>query len=285
MDEKKMTSICAVLKTMIQRPILLQDIRIELLDVIRAKHLPKVIFPKHHHPWFEFNYFSEGFFVTEMCGTDFVCRKGQSLLIPPGVEHAQRSGPAGDDGICMRFQISAAQEEISERSLRLLEMIREPHPEALSVNIHILSDLGKGEFFNDSVLLHFILSVYEQWQDQAENPMPQRLISNQATLYMEEYLQHRILATDVARALNMSYRSLARIFKKETGVSIMEKLSELRINKACQLLSQTTLSVSKIAEETGFENVHYFSNAFRKSMRVSPTQFRAQQSEKGTFSP
>ncbi len=275
MNEKDMARICIHLKTLTKRSILFHDIKIELLDVMRASHQPNTAFSRHHHPWFEFNYFSDGMFQTEMCGCDFVCKKGQALLIPPGKDHAQKSGPEGDDGVCMRWQISATKNEISEESMRFLEEINHPHPEALQVDMSILLALDKDAFLNDSVFLHFVLSIYARWLDKTEKSKPSQLISHQAILYMEEYLKNRITIADVARALNLSYRTLSRVFKKETGVSMTEKLSELRMNKACKLLIETKLSISKIAEETGFENIHYFSAAFKKQARLSPKQFRA----------
>ncbi len=279
MTEKDIPRICAKLKMITRRQIPFHDMKIELLDVTRAKHPPSTVFQKHHHPWFEFNYISEGIFQTEMNGTAFVCKSGQGLLIPPGAEHTQKSGCDGDDGICMRWQISAVKNEISDDTLRFLETITYPYPESLAVNMDILLGLGEDNFLNDSILLHFILSIYIKWQHTTENRVPTHRISYQAILYMEEYLQNRIRASDVARALNMSHRTLSRIFKKETGVSITEKLHELRMNKACKLLRETELSVSEIAEATGFENIHYFSGTFKKTARISPKQFRERHSK------
>ncbi len=279
MNENDILKICSSLKTITLKPIIFNDITLELLDVKRAKHIPDALYPKHHHPWFEFNYFSSGTFETKMCGNTFVCQKGNSLLIPPGADHSQKSGENGDDGICIRWQISANGNEISQETYKFIENINQPHSEPLDVNMKILSGLGENSQLNCSVFLHFVLSIYDKWQNNTEKHTPKQLISNQAILYMEEYLQNQIMASDVARALNMSYRSLARIFKKETGVSVIEKLNELRINKARKLLTETNIPISKIAEDVGFENIYYFSNTFKKYMRTSPRQFRESQAQ------
>ncbi len=274
MTEKELLRICSALKSIALKPIIFNDIKLELLDVKHAKHAPDSLFSKHHHPWFEFNYFSLGTFETEMCDNKFICQKGQSLLIPPGTEHSQRSGPEGDDGICIRWQITAGKNDVSQTTYQFLEAINHPHTEALGVNIKILQGLSDDIQLNCSVFLHFVLSIYAKWQISTNKHTPKQLISNQAILYMEEYLKNQITATDIARALNISYRSLARIFKQETGVSVIEKLNELRINKAQKLLTETDLPISKIAESVGFENIYYFSNTFKKYVRTSPKQFR-----------
>lgn len=274
MTEKEILRICSTLKLIALKPIIFNEIKLELLDVRRAKHAANRLFPKHHHPWFEFNYFSNGSFETKICEDKFVCEKGQSLLIPPGTAHSQKSGFDGDDGICMCWQISPVKDEVSQDTYHFLKTINHPCIKPLDVNIKILSGLGENTYINCSVFLHFVLSIYDKWQINSEKHTPKQLISNQAIIYMEEYMQNQITAIDIAKALNMSYRNLARIFKQETGVSVIEKLNELRINKAKKLLTETNISISKIAEQVGFENIYYFSNIFKKYMRTSPKKFR-----------
>ncbi len=274
MQKKDMNEIYIALKGRIRKPLCFNGIQLELLDVIRAKHPPERSFPLHHHPWFEFNYFTDGQFLTEMNGKTFLCEKGEALLIPPGAKHTQKSGPLGDDGLCLRFQISAAVAEPSEETFEYLEAMNRPRPEPLHVDLDILQGLGEGAPLDDAVFLHFILSLFAPWKTKTEARTSKQRISHQAILYMEEYLQNQVKAEDIARALNMSYRTLARIFKKETGVTLVEKLNELRLRQAQYLLQETELSISQIAQETGFENIHYFSGTFKKYMRVSPKQFR-----------
>lgn len=92
----------------------------------------------------------------------------------------------------------------------------------------------------------------------------QNSLSAQAVMYLEEYYAKKISACDVANALNVGYRTLARHFKEETGMTLSEKLALLRIGKAKQMLVSTKLSMSEIAHKTGYENEFYFSKRFKE---------------------
>jgi AraC-like DNA-binding protein len=79
-----------------------------------------------------------------------------------------------------------------------------------------------------------------------------------------------------ARALRMSTRSLQRRLS-DAGTSFQDLLTDVRVERAKQLLGATTLSVSEIAEEVGCAPRH-LSAIFRKATRLSPSDWRAQNS-------
>lgn len=71
---------------------------------------------------------------------------------------------------------------------------------------------------------------------------------------------------------NLSY--LSDLFKTKTGKSFLQYLTDVRMNKAVQLLSETPLALSDIAELTGFSNASYFSTKFKKVFGISPSEHR-----------
>ena len=72
--------------------------------------------------------------------------------------------------------------------------------------------------------------------------------------------------------LNRSYFS--ELFKKETGVTAVNYISEIRLQKGLELLSKTDLSISQISDEIGMNYV-WFSKLFKERFGVSPMKFRA----------
>ena len=79
---------------------------------------------------------------------------------------------------------------------------------------------------------------------------------------------------DIAAYVGISRSHLFRSFQTYMGKSPKEYLSEYRIRQACHLLKETGLSVSTIAYSVGFENNLYFSKAFKKQKKVSPSEYR-----------
>ncbi|MCK8487358.1 response regulator [Paenibacillus sp. MBLB2552] len=71
---------------------------------------------------------------------------------------------------------------------------------------------------------------------------------------------------------NLSY--LSDLFKTKTGKSFLQYLTDVRMNKAVQLLDETPLALSDIAELTGFSNASYFSTRFKKVFGISPSEHR-----------
>ena len=71
---------------------------------------------------------------------------------------------------------------------------------------------------------------------------------------------------------------LRRLFRKETGMSMLEYLTELRINHAKRLLSENHLfhySIAEIGAMCGFYDISYFSRVFKKKTGLAPSEFKA----------
>jgi len=78
----------------------------------------------------------------------------------------------------------------------------------------------------------------------------------------------------VSRAVNTSTFYFCKLFKKATGLNFTEYLSQLRIEKAKNLLLNPNLRVSEIAYETGFQSLTHFNRVFKRIAGQSPTTYR-----------
>ena len=79
----------------------------------------------------------------------------------------------------------------------------------------------------------------------------------------------------IAEVLNISQNYLSNLLKKLTGRSTQEHIHDKIIDKAKEKLSTTSLSVSEIAYDLGFEYPQTFGNLFKKKTNFSPLEFRA----------
>ncbi len=94
------------------------------------------------------------------------------------------------------------------------------------------------------------------------------------------YVDPTLCLSDISNELNISSGYLSTVFKKETGETISKFISRTRVEKAMELLRVTNKMTYEIAEETGFDNSHYFSYAFKKVCGISPTEFRSSRNGK-----
>ena len=89
----------------------------------------------------------------------------------------------------------------------------------------------------------------------------------------ENYLR-RLTLTTISEELHYSISYISQIFSAKNERSVMQYVQFLKINKAKELLENTTKSIMEIAEIVGFEDSNYFTNVFRKLTGVSPRNYR-----------
>lgn len=92
--------------------------------------------------------------------------------------------------------------------------------------------------------------------------------------YIEKhYGENDLGLSTVCSYLNISTSRFSTIFKNITGETFMEVLTGIRMQKARELLENTSLKNYEIAEKVGFSDPHYFSAAFKKAIGKSPTEY------------
>ena len=80
--------------------------------------------------------------------------------------------------------------------------------------------------------------------------------------------------TDIAADMHFSAAHLNVLFRKETGVTVKQYISDYRLNLSKKLLCNPHIKVSEIAERCGYSNANYFSKVFRASENMTPVEYR-----------
>ena len=92
--------------------------------------------------------------------------------------------------------------------------------------------------------------------------------------YVRKNLKKKITLSEISQRLHCSTVTLTENFRREFGMTIMQYVQEERMKLARELLSNTTLSVTDIADRCGFPDVEYFSRCFKKVEGASPSEWR-----------
>lgn len=110
----------------------------------------------------------------------------------------------------------------------------------------------------------------EVYRDAQLSPLVRR-----ARLYVQERYNERGLTLEqMADELKTNPVYLSRLIKQELGVSFSQLVTDLRMKRAVELLNTTNMTIMEVAEQLGYETQHYFSTVFKKTMGVSPNQYR-----------
>lgn len=92
--------------------------------------------------------------------------------------------------------------------------------------------------------------------------------------YMGSHFADSISLNTVAKLVGMSESAFSHFFKSKTGVRFIDYLNELRVARACQLLTDTTQTVSEICYNCGFNNMSNFLRLFKKKKGQTPVEYR-----------
>ena len=91
---------------------------------------------------------------------------------------------------------------------------------------------------------------------------------------MDNYQDPNLSVEQICRYLHMSPAYFSTMFKKATGQTYVAYLTDVRLNKAVELLNKTDDKTYVIASRVGYQEQNYFSYVFKKKFGVSPTKFR-----------
>lgn len=120
--------------------------------------------------------------------------------------------------------------------------------------------------------LFSILEMILQSKD-VHIPCIKNKLSDVLTFINENTSEHLTLDL-IAKKTGISKYYLCHSFSSQVGMTVFEYIRIARISKAIKLLTQTALSISEIALETGFESFAYFSKVFRDHVGMTPGEYR-----------
>lgn len=223
----------------------------------------------------------EGFFESAVSSQQVV-REGSVILLFPGVWHrympSRRTGWRecwiSYDGVLarelIRKGILSPKNPIVEIGFN--ETISHLYHEVL--DLIDLEGIGHKEIAA-SLTYQILVRVHTAWREQQFGGTEAYDVVQRARVYLLENVSNQINMEDVASELNVGYSWFRKTFRNHTGLSPAQYYLQLKINKAKELLTYTSLSVKEIAEMAGFQSPHYFSRIFKKKQGVAPVDWRA----------
>lgn len=98
---------------------------------------------------------------------------------------------------------------------------------------------------------------------------------NKSILHMQNNLTTSLNLSELSKEVGLSKNHLMCIFKEKTASSPMEYFTQLRIQKACELLQTSHHNIKEISSMLGYDDPYYFSRVFKKVMGYSPKHYRS----------
>jgi two-component system response regulator YesN len=103
--------------------------------------------------------------------------------------------------------------------------------------------------------------------------------------YIDANYDKPLTLAEIARASHLSVSRLAHLFKEQMGITLIDYVTGVRIERAKELLLGTDASCTEICFRTGYSNQSYFTRTFKSVAGMTPRQFRVQNLRRGADSP
>ncbi len=261
----------------------------------------------HSHRFMEINYILEGDFINIIEGQEIVMHKGDICIMPPLVFHSMDiiqhdiESRKNSYAIHLFINVHAIKEFFPDTSnesfTRFINNIArgESHrkfaffrcsdpgvsewiAKLLFYSTHSAGTEIKSE--EDSLLFHLGRAFI------AEMLNPKRYTlsfstsftgnsssTNDIIGYISENFK-TVTLEDVALKFNYSFSYASKLIKQRTGLGFSKLLSNIRLERACDLLKHTDQSVQDIASKCGYNTTEHFHRSFKAKYRMTPSSYR-----------
>lgn len=129
-------------------------------------------------------------------------------------------------------------------------------------------------------MINWVIYVFNKSVSYVEEVTKSQTVIEKVKRYIKDNYNKDITRDDIASHVFLNPDYLSRTFKKATGLSLTEYLTEQRIEKSMQLLSTSNIQISSIADEVGYNNMNYFSKIFKKLTGNTPVEYRKKSQNK-----
>ncbi len=110
--------------------------------------------------------------------------------------------------------------------------------------------------------------------EEKQEPMKNQLFTEYIRGYIEAHYMEDISLQDAAEQLHYSDAYFCRFFKQNFDKNFIMYLTELRVEKAKELLEDMTINVKDISQKVGFRDSSYFTKVFKRITGVTPSEYR-----------
>ena len=142
----------------------------------------------------------------------------------------------------------------------------------------VKNGLKSSQVYLSGILFHILGLIISESKNRTLNKKQLQQIEHGKMIFNENICTD-LRIEDVAEKLNLSYTSFRLNFKKITGVTPAKYFTSLKINKAKQLLLESSYSIKEVSFLLKFSSFEYFSTLFKKIVGVSPKDFRIKNSK------
>ncbi|PKA97408.1 AraC-like DNA-binding protein [Flavobacteriaceae bacterium MAR_2009_75] len=232
-----------------------------------------------------FIYCIEGSGSVQFDGTKFQLNPNTYCIIPIKTVHSYYASKAEPWSIYWMHFRGELCDSLYQRHCESKSEVKNVHFESERISqFNQIFDMLNSEYgsnhleFANILGLKFLSSFIYTEVDQTLNTRNHNNIVDSIKIFLNENLDKSFKADEIAEKFNYSSSYLFNLFKKRTGYSLIHFFNLKKIQKGCEYLKYTDLSIKEISFKLGFHDPLYFSRMFKKYMGVPPRKYRKENS-------
>jgi len=230
---------------------------------------------------FHILYIAQGCCYAELKGKEITLKEGSMILYLPGEKQKYRFKAVDKPISCyLHFTGSGCMEILKECDFLKTQVI---HPGKRHIFYPLFSKLSDEKYCKkplyekmmNAYLMEFFVELSRIMRAQSMLNRKSQDIERVCAEMRKNYTEQK----EVSYYADMCFLSTGRfhrVFKLYTGMTPCEYINDIRISRAKELLVNTNMTMSEIAERTGFSDQNYFSRVFKKYTGISPRQYLEQ---------
>ncbi len=214
-------------------------------------------------------------------GREIVIQPEESLLIPPNAERCSRALKTMVGYICLYFENQNL--ELGQLENRVVSL-----SESLIEDVRALTGELKSPGCSDSLhyiyalVIRLLISQLRSVAEGKESKHHDSFLNHEYKKDLIQKIDHFIFShikeplsrEQLAESFHFSPSHLARLYKGMTGKTLTDKVIKTRMERARSLLLGSTINITLIAEEVGYNSYSHFSQVFKKETGITPSIYR-----------
>ena len=236
------------------------------------------------HAWEEYQWYGVVYGRVEMTvdSERFQLDSGKSVLIPPKAVRSPRCKGKPPGYFYLTFRNRSLDLRGVERRLLVIPAELRPDLHALVAELRHVPGRNTQALI-DALAVRLLVGLQrraaevtksDQWASSPLHAGYHEEIVRRVQEFMRRNLHQRLTRRSLAQAAHLSAPHLARIFHAVAGQTLVAHLTALRVAQAKELLLASTMSITEIAMEVGYDSFSHFSRVFREAAGVAPSDYR-----------
>ena len=246
---------------------------------------PGYHFTGEQHNFFELTYVDTGVLYTEVDGVSYKLGEKDLMIYGPGQFHSQCTDNQAVSYVTIMFNMDNISPDLPDDWYSvLINRVFHYNKKIYTLIKALVQESSTGAPYTDS-LMHCLLTetiirllqgVYSTPSVQPSSVVRQNYqdeLFDRVLQFVESKIYEPLTVADICRQFSLSRSTLQLLFKNAVNQSPKKYISDMKLERSCQMLRENKYTISEISLKLGYSSIHYFSNAFNQKYHISPSEY------------